>query len=140
MTTGIQLLAFCLTVPFLLVIIRLVRHRKLRAKYSFLWIGVGGTILGFSMVPDLMDTMATKLGILYGPALLFLGAITLLLFLAVHFSWELSRLEDRTRTLAEELALANERIDELGQRDPATHVVGVVPHEREVPSALRTTR
>ena len=33
------------------------------------------------------------------------GAIAFLFVVIVHFSYELSRLEDRTRTLAEELAL-----------------------------------
>jgi hypothetical protein len=45
------------------------------------------------------------MGISYGPTTFFLGAITLLLLVVVHFSWELSRLEERTRLLAEELAL-----------------------------------
>jgi hypothetical protein len=45
------------------------------------------------------------LGISYGPATFFLGAITLLFLVVIHFSWELSRLEERTRVLAEELAL-----------------------------------
>jgi hypothetical protein len=35
---------------------------------------------------------------------------------AVHFSWELSRLEERTRTLAERLALLEQRLEE---RTPA---------------------
>ena len=113
MTMSVQLLAVCVTLPFLLVIIRLVRRRRLRAKYSFLWLGVGGTILLFTLIPGLMETIAARVGILYPPALLFLGAIMLLLFLSVHFSWELSRLEDRMRTLAEELALARARVDEL---------------------------
>lgn len=118
MSTSVQLLAVCLTIPFLLVIVRLVRKRRLRAKYSFLWLGVGSVILAFTLIPGLMESLATTVGILYPPALLFLGAIMLLLFLSVHFSWELSRLEDRMRTLAEELAIAGARIDELEQAPP----------------------
>jgi len=38
----------------------------------------------------------------------------------IHFSWELSRLEDRTRVLAEELALLRaEQAPEDGERSPA---------------------
>lgn len=113
MNGSVQVLAIIIVLPFIAVILRLVRRRKLRAKYSFLWLSVGGVILAFSLAPGLVDVTANKLGVLYGPAILFLGAIVLLLFLAVHFSWELSRLEDRTRTLAEELGLANSRISEL---------------------------
>ena len=37
----------------------------------------------------------------------WLDRIVLLLLIVAHFSWEISRLEDRTRTLAEEVALLN---------------------------------
>lgn len=110
---NVQLLGIALTAPFLVVLIRMVRQRRLRAKYSFLWLVVGGTILALSLVPGLMLHLADAAGILYPPALLFLGAIMLLMFLSVHFSWELSRIEDRMRTIAEELALARARLDEL---------------------------
>jgi hypothetical protein len=44
-------------------------------------------------------------------------ALSFLLVLVLHFSWELSRLEDRTRALAEEYALLRGEIDErLGPR------------------------
>jgi len=126
MNTSVQILAFALIVPFLLVIVRLVRRRRLRAKYSFLWLGVGGTILAFALMPGLMETLSARVGIFYPPTLLFIGAIMLLLFLSVHFSWELSRLEDRMRTIAEELALARSRIDEI--EDPQlTHVSAPAP-------------
>lgn len=113
MTSGTYILALGVTVPFLAFIVRLVRKRRLRAKYSFLWLLVGGAVFLLSVIPNLMEQIASLVGIIYPPAVLFLGAIMLLMFLGVHFSWELSRLEDRTRTLAEELALSNTRIAEL---------------------------
>jgi Uncharacterized conserved protein (DUF2304) len=39
-------------------------------------------------------------------------AVGFLFLVVVHYSWELSRLENRTRTLAEELALLRTRLDE----------------------------
>jgi hypothetical protein len=52
-----------------------------------------------------LDRVSTWLGIAYAPGTFFLGAITLLFLIVVHFSWELSRLDARTRLLAEELAV-----------------------------------
>ena len=43
-----------------------------------------------------------------------MAAVAFLFVLTVHFSWELSRLEERTRTLAEEVALLR---DELARRN-----------------------
>ena len=41
-------------------------------------------------------------------------AVSFLLVLVLHFSWELSRLEDRTRALAEEDALLREEVERSG--------------------------
>lgn len=131
MNTTLQVLCVLLTLAFLTFIVRMVRSRRLRAKYSFLWLLVGAVILTFSLVPDLMERVALGVGILYPPALLFLGAIMLLLFIAVHFSWELSRIEERSRTLTEELALAIERIDRLeAERTVAPESTRVAEVER----------
>lgn len=116
--TTLQVVSIASVAVFLFFIVRMVRAGKLRAKYSFLWLMVGSVILAFSAVPGLMETTAGWLGILYPPAMLFLGAIALLLFVAVHFSWELTRIEARTRTLTEELALTNARLRDLEQAAP----------------------
>jgi len=115
------LIALAVTVPFLGVIIHLVRQHRLRAKYSFLWLVVGVSLVVLALLPGTLDWAGDRLGVAYPPALLFLGAVVFLLFMALHVSWELSRLEDRQRTLAEELALTNTRIDELlaARRDPS---------------------
>ena len=57
--------------------------------------------------------LSDLLGIDYPPATFMLLALSFLLVLVLHFSWELSRLEDRTRTLAEEHALLREEFDRL---------------------------
>lgn len=93
------------TIASLLFILRLVRTGKLRAKYSMLWLSVGLTLSVLAVSPQLLDHLSQLIGIAYPPTTLFIVAITLLLLIVVHFSWELSRLEERTRRLAEELAI-----------------------------------
>jgi hypothetical protein len=86
-------------------LLRLLRRRQLRGKYTLLWIFVGLTVLALAIFPGLLDSTANLLGIYSGPNLLFLLAIAFLLLVCAYFSWELSRLEERTRVLAEELAI-----------------------------------
>jgi hypothetical protein len=86
-------------------ILHLVRRRRLRAKYSILWLSVGLVLILLAAWPELLDRVSDWLGVDYGPATFLLGATTLLFLIVIHFSWELSRLEERTRSLAEELAL-----------------------------------
>jgi hypothetical protein len=98
----------------LLFILRLVRRRQLRAKYSLLWLTVGLGLVLLAASPRLLDRTSRLLGISYPPTTLFVIAITLLLLLVAHFSWELSRLEEKTRTLAEHIALLQARPKEGG--------------------------
>lgn len=100
-----HILVFLLTMVSLASIVWLVRRHQLRAKYSVLWLSVGAVLAVIAIWPGLLDRLSLAVGISYGPATFFLGAIALLFLVAIHLSWETSRLEERTRTLAEEIAI-----------------------------------
>ncbi|HZN13817.1 MAG TPA: DUF2304 domain-containing protein [Acidimicrobiales bacterium] len=105
MSARAHLVVLAITIVALVSIIRLVRRRQLRAKYSLLWLSIGSVLIVLGASPRLLDRVSASLGIYYAPATFFLGAIAFLLLIVVHFSWELSRLEERLRIVAEELAL-----------------------------------
>jgi hypothetical protein len=109
MSDQLGLVAVGISLAYLLFIARLVRRRQLREKYAMLWIAVGGAVVAMSLSRGPMDAVAQALGIKYGPSILFLLAIMFLMAVAAHLSWEVSRLEERTRKLAEELALMRPR-------------------------------
>ena len=96
----------------------LVRRRQLKEKYALLWltVGVGGVVVGAGR--GLVDRLARAVGVEYGASIAFLGAILFLLLVCIHLSWEVSRLEERTRVLAEELALLRARDDETNGAQP----------------------
>lgn len=96
-------------------IVLLVRRRHLKAKYSLLWLSLGAVMVVIAAVPGLLDWTAERLGIWYQPTLLILLGLALLLLIVVHFSYELTRSENRTRELAEQLALLRLRVTELQQ-------------------------
>jgi hypothetical protein len=94
-----------------LFLLRLLRLRQLRGKYTLLWMFVGFVVLVVGAFPAALDTTADWLRIFYPPNLLFLLAIAFLLLVCVYFSYELSRLEERTRVLAEELAILRGEVE-----------------------------
>jgi hypothetical protein len=106
-----QLLVMAIVLFSLLFILRLVRQRKLKGKYALLWVGVGVFLLAFAIVPDVLVPIADWVGIAYEPAVFFLAAIAFLFLMVVHFSFELSRTEERTRILAEEIALLKAQVE-----------------------------
>ena len=105
MSVRAQILLVLITTGTLWFILSLVRRRTLRSKYALLWVAVGVILVAFAIVPNVLVPISRAVGIEYEPATFFLAAIAFLFVIVVHFSWELSRLEERTRTLAEEVAL-----------------------------------
>ena len=103
----------------LLVMVELLRRRQLREKYAVLWLAVGIGVAVLGVFPGLLDWTADRLGIFDPPNLLLFVAVLVLLLVEVHLSWEVSRLEDETRSLAEELGLLRMRLDavEDGTKD-----------------------
>ncbi len=109
-----HLLIIVVSIASLVFILRLVRRRQLRAKYSLLWLPLGAALVVLGIAPGLLDWAAGTVGIYYAPAMLFLAGLMFLLLVAVHLSWEVSRLEERTRILAEELALLRTEVTSPG--------------------------
>jgi hypothetical protein len=117
-STEAHILVITLAAAVIAFIVHLVRSRRLRAKYSVLWLTIGLGLAVLAIFPDLLVDISDLFGIAYPPATFMLLALSFLLVLVLHFSWELSRLEDRTRALAEEHALLRGEIEErLGPRD-----------------------
>jgi hypothetical protein len=102
----------------MLAILRLVRRRQLRAKYALLWLLVGVSFVVLGLSPGLLDWAAKEAGVAYAPDLLFLVGTVFLVLVVMHLSWELSRLEDRTKVLAEELGLLRAEMHEAERTSP----------------------
>ncbi len=97
----------------LAVMVELLRRRQLREKYAILWLGVSVVVIVLAAFPGLLDWSAHRLGIDSPPNLLLFAAVLVLLLVAVHLSWEASRMEEETRTLAEEVGLLRMQVDAL---------------------------
>jgi hypothetical protein len=113
MSTSAHVLVLVLVVAVIMFIAWLVARRQLRSKYALLWLAVAVVLVPFAIVPSLLNDVAHWLGFAYAPALLFLLAIGFLFAVAVHLSWELSRVEARVRRLAETVAIDQARRQRL---------------------------
>lgn len=128
MSTRAHVFVFLVSAAAVVFILRLVRRGQLRAKYAMLWVSVGVVLAVLATFPVLANEAAEFVGVDYQPAALLFGAVAFLFLLVVHFSWELSRLEDRSRIVAEELAMLRHRLDELvGRADHDTERVAASP-------------
>lgn len=106
-------------VATLVVLFEMLRRQRLREKYAVIWVVIAlGTVV-LAVFPGLLTHASDLLGVQVPSNLLFFAASMLLLLLSIQFSYEIGRLEDRTRTLAEEVALLTLRIEQLSGDRPA---------------------
>ena len=120
MSTAVQLALIAVVVATILLVLRLVRQRRLQGKYVLLWLSVCGLMLVLALGFDWFDSLLLDAGVEYPPAAYLLVASALLFGVAVHQSIELSRLDERTRALAEEVALLQSDLDLLKDADGST--------------------
>lgn len=89
----------------LIVLFEMLRRHHLREKYAVLWAVVAVFALVVAVFPRLLFWAADAVGVEVPANLLFFLASMLLLMVSIHHSYEMGRLEERSRTLAEEVAL-----------------------------------
>jgi hypothetical protein len=106
-----HIVTIVVTILTLLFILRLVRGQRLKAKYSLLWLSTGGAMLVLAAVPGLFDHLARRLGVDYQPTLFIVLGLAFLLVVVVHVSFELSRMENRIRSLTEEVTFLRHDLD-----------------------------
>ncbi|MFI0447847.1 DUF2304 domain-containing protein [Actinomadura sp. 6N118] len=99
----------------LVVIFEMLRRRRMREKYAIIWVVLAVFIVLIAAFPKILTWAADLTGVEVPANLLFFGASLLLLAMNVQLSSEVSRLEDKVRTLAEELGLQRLRIEQVEQ-------------------------
>ncbi|WP_320535984.1 DUF2304 domain-containing protein [Pseudarthrobacter sp. IC2-21] len=104
--------AFILSLAIVGVVFEMLRRRKIREKYAALWLIVGIATLVLAAFPRLLTIVTELAGVQLPSNLLFIISILLLLGVCLHLSWEISVVEDETRSLAEEVAILRALIEE----------------------------
>jgi len=108
-----RFVALAIAIGVLLFVLELVRRRKLREEYSWVWIGTSVALIVLAISNDLLVTLSQWVGAASPVSTLFFGAFVFLLALVLQYSVRLSRLTHRHRTLAQRLALLEQEVSEL---------------------------
>jgi hypothetical protein len=101
----------------------LLRRGILRERFAALWLVVCSLLVLIALFPQLLRSASDALGFALPSNLLFFASILFLLLVSVQLSFEVSRLEGRTRRLAEDLAILRSEMQDQnglpGSRPPA---------------------
>jgi len=89
----------------LAVVVELLRRRHLRERHAIWWFIAGLLALVAGVFPDTLVWASNLIGVEVPLNLVFFVSIAILFFVCLQHSSELTKLESKTRTLAERVAL-----------------------------------
>jgi hypothetical protein len=118
-STGTYLLGVAAALIAVLAVVELLRRRRLRERHALWWFVAALAALVIGIFPSTLTWAAEVLGVEVPSNLVFFVSIVILFLVSLQHAGELTDLEDRTRTLAEEVALQQVRLERLESASPA---------------------
>jgi hypothetical protein len=100
------------------VIVELIRRHRLQERYALLWIATGAVMLVLAIWRRGLDAFSDLIGVAYPPSALFMVAGLFVFVVLLHFSTVLSRLSEQNKTLAQRLALLEEKLCSKDEKRP----------------------
>lgn len=105
MNITVQILTTTTSILLLFVLFDMLRRGRLRERHIAWWLIGGFVALVLSLFPQLLSGFSSFLGFEVPANLIFFVTIGLLFLVNIQTSSELTALEEKTRTLAERVAL-----------------------------------
>ena len=128
MELRLQIVSIGATLALFLLVFELVRRRRLMERYALLWLFSTVVLLGLALWKNLLQEVASAIGIFYAPSALFVVALGFILAILLHFSLVISRMADQTKVLAQRVGLLQQRLDLAEGR--LAEIEGSEEHER----------
>ncbi len=116
MTPHQQFFAVLTSFVVFALILELVRRRRLREEYSWLWLLTGAVMIVLVGWQQLLFLITRLIGAVSPLTTLLLFSLLFLLAIAIHYSIIISRLTTQVKNLAQELALLGATAS--GPREP----------------------
>ena len=105
MTPTQRVFAIVVSITTFLVVMELIRRRRLREEYAFLWVLTTVGMMLLATWYGLIEWITRVIGAIAVTTTLFLFALMFLLLISVHFTTVISRLTVQVRRLTHELAI-----------------------------------
>ena len=115
-----KIFAIIISLTLLIFIIELVRRKKLREEYSWLWLLTGAMILILALWYDLLQGITYLIGAGLPTSTLFFLGLVFLILIAIQFSVKVSELNTQVKNLAQENGLLKNRVEELEEKNPSS--------------------
>ena len=109
----IQIISLIASIGLFSIVFELVRRKKLKERFSILWLLFALILVVFSLWSDLLENFSHLIGIYYAPAVLIPVIILFGVVLFLYFSIVVTRQAEKIKTLAQKIALLEHDLLEL---------------------------
>jgi hypothetical protein len=113
MTVATYILGVVSALITLAVVIEMLRRRRLRERHAVWWLVAGTLALVIGVFPTTLIWAAGLIGVAVPLNLVFFVSVAVLFLVCIQHSAELTALEEKTRVLAETVALLEMRLGEV---------------------------
>jgi hypothetical protein len=96
----------------MVVIVELVRRKKLREEFSWLWLLTGVGVIVLSFWDTLLIKLANFMGIIAPVSTIFFFALVFVFSIVLHFSIKISSLTNQIKNLTQEIVLLKSSLKE----------------------------
>jgi hypothetical protein len=109
-----KIFAIVASVLIMFLVVELVRRRKLREEYSWLWLLTGGVIILLVAWYDLLIFITHLIGAVLPTTTLFIFGLLFLMLISLHYSLQISKLSYQVKDLAQQLTLLRGKVEGQG--------------------------
>jgi len=112
----VEIIAILGTIFLLGLILEMVRRRQVAENYALLWLLTAVALLILSLWRELLDVLASLMGIFYPPAALFVIGFGFFLLIMLQFSVIITKLSRKNKDLAQHVGILNWKLNEQEKR------------------------
>jgi len=107
-----KIFAIIVSVLIMLLVVELVRRRRLREEYSWLWLLTGAGLIVLTVWYDLLVMISRLIGVTLPTSTLFFFGLIFLMMVCLQFSIRISKLTNQVKDLSQEIALLRSKLRE----------------------------
>ena len=111
-----KIFAISTSIALFIVIIDLVRRRRLREEFSWLWLLTGVVVIILASWYGLLKLITGIIGAVLPTTTLFLFSVIFLIIINLYYATKISSLHDRVKDLAQHIAILQSEVQRLGNK------------------------
>jgi hypothetical protein len=112
-TPRVERFAIVISIVLILIVLDMVRRRRLRERYSLIWLFVVVAMTTLVVWQKLLLSITSLIGAINPSSTLFLFGILFALVILLHLSNKVSDFSTQLRILAKEVAMLNAQLSEI---------------------------